>query len=730
MPLIALIQLALHACMQGILGHDIRAGTERTRHRSACLGLLAAMFVTVAPAHASKPPTAPQLRLEPGMHTAPIESIDTDAAGRFVATAAKDGTARVWSRSGELLTTLRPPAGAGSKASFPTVAISPDGATVAVSGFSCSPGETSIGCIYLFDRASGRLRHRISGLTSLVNGMRFSRDGRALAATESGFAQKGHLRVFSPSDGRLLGEGLELDGTIDDMSWGAAGDEQFLAAIAGIKIRLYRLGANGLENLASAFAGVARPSSVSFSPDGRLLAVIDRRGLAVSLLDRETLKPRFSANSFGDPIAGRGRIAWSADGKTLWTTGKPDNKRRLILHPWTGTEQPQPKEFPLERKWIRALAALPDGGVLFATMEPTWGEFGPDGQLRHLKDSPRRNYGIGRGTLHLSPNGRSLQLGTLRFQLDGRAIANGPGVPDPSWTTARQGDPSIATDNRDKPERRLNLPAPLARFTGERPVTITANNESLALGRQDSLRRINSEGREVWEKQTPSALQLNLGDDDRLLVAACVDGTIRWHRYADGAELLALYVPPDSQRWILWTPSGYYDASPGAEELIGFHVNRGKDEAADFSPVARYRASLYRPDVIDAVLTTRDEAEAVKRADAAAGRTTGTKPGLAGNEPSSAENPCPAGCDGLPGGGAEVSPRKTPIMAAPDWSSGTEKPQAVAALRDNLTHDASGLVAPAWHAGVLIESERALASGQAAFLLLAEAKRHLGDPDR
>jgi hypothetical protein len=82
----------------------------------------------------------------------------------------------------------------------------------------------------------------------------------------------------------------------------------------------------------------------------------------------------------------------------------------------------------------------------------------------------------------------------------------------------------------------------------------------------------------------------------------------------DGKELLALFPHTDKKRWILWTPSGYYDASPGAEELIGWHVNNGSDQAADFFPISRFRSTYYRPDVVAKVLETLDEPEAIKLA--------------------------------------------------------------------------------------------------------------------
>lgn len=55
---------------------------------------------------------------------------------------------------------------------------------------------------------------------------------------------------------------------------------------------------------------------------------------------------------------------------------------------------------------------------------------------------------------------------------------------------------------------------------------------------------------------------MNVTPDGRLVVAAYDDGTIRWHRMSDGQELLAAFVHKDDRRWVAWTPSGYYMASP------------------------------------------------------------------------------------------------------------------------------------------------------------------------
>jgi hypothetical protein len=74
--------------------------------------------------------------------------------------------------------------------------------------------------------------------------------------------------------------------------------------------------------------------------------------------------------------------------------------------------------------------------------------------------------------------------------------------------------------------------------------------------------------------------------------------------------LLALFIhlpkgADGPREWILFTPEGYYDASsPEAEKLIGWHLNRGPNEAADFYPVEMFASVYKKPDRIAAALAT------------------------------------------------------------------------------------------------------------------------------
>ena len=115
---------------------------------------------------------------------------------------------------------------------------------------------------------------------------------------------------------------------------------------------------------------------------------------------------------------------------------------------------------------------------------------------------------------------------------------------------------------------------------------------------------------------------MNVNRDGRLVAVAYDDGTIRWHRLSDGQELLALFVHAKDKRFVAWTPKGYYAASPGAEDLIGWHVNRDWDHAPDFYPASRFRDQFNRPDIVKRILDDLDEDKAI----AEANRHAGAKP--------------------------------------------------------------------------------------------------------
>ena len=76
------------------------------------------------------------LRLETGQHTAMVRRISVDAQQRFLVSGSEDKTARVYDiKTGRLLQILRIPVEGTNVGKIYAVAISPDGSTVAISGW-------------------------------------------------------------------------------------------------------------------------------------------------------------------------------------------------------------------------------------------------------------------------------------------------------------------------------------------------------------------------------------------------------------------------------------------------------------------------------------------------------------------------------------------------------------------------------------------------------------------
>ncbi len=84
--------------------------------------------------------------------------------------------------------------------------------------------------------------------------------------------------------------------------------------------------------------------------------------------------------------------------------------------------------------------------------------------------------------------------------------------------------------------------------------------------------------------------------------------------YDFSEPILSVYLGEDNS-WIIWNPQGYYDCSPGADQLIGWHINRGPDKSANYYEVQQFRKQLYRPDVINYLLEGKSLKASVALAD-------------------------------------------------------------------------------------------------------------------
>ncbi|MDM8543002.1 caspase family protein [Desulfococcaceae bacterium HSG9] len=577
-------------------------------------------------ATAADPPEEPILRIETGMHTAAINRIGMDAAERILMTTSKDKTVRVWDMaSGRLKKILRAPMDTGKDGMLYTAALAPNGKTIAAggwTGYALKGGHS----IYIFDLSSGVIRHRIIGLPRAILHLAFSKDGRFMVVC---LAAKNGVRIYDTRKWKLVMK----DSNYGDNSWWADFDRSGRLVTVSLDgyIRLYD---NNFRRVAKLKApGGKKPFSAVFSPDGSKIAVGFYYTTRVNVLSGSDLSFLFAPNSSGVDNGNLHGVAWSADGHQLYAGGRYSKGPNMrSIRRWSKAGRGPYTDLPASPNTIVHILPLENGDIVFGSAEPAWGIFNRQGDKTFFKGASVPDYRwVFKGGFLVSESG-----GTVRFGFDVRgkrpavfSVSSRTLSPSPSdayqkslKSPVTQRDGLSVTGWKDTRTPKLNGKAlKLEKYERSRSLAIAPNRKRFLLGAEWFIRLFNHAGVLQWEVPVQGAAWgVNISGNGKVAVAALGDGTIRWYRMSDGKKLMTLFPHKDGRRWVLWTPSGYYAASAGADDLIGWHINRGRDNTPDFFPASKFRSAFYRPDVTEKILATLDEGEALAQADEEAGR--------------------------------------------------------------------------------------------------------------
>jgi WD40 repeat protein len=613
-----------------------RVGRNCTLYSSiACRCLLVAALLATRGALGAEPEgngrDKPILVLDPGGHTSVTRKLCFTRDGRELISVSDDKTIRFWDvRSGEPLRVLRPPIGPSDEGRLYAASLSPDGRRLAIGG--CGLAQDKWGAIYLIALPSGQIERTLKGHIRSIQALAFSPDGRQLASASTDQT----ARLWNVATGECQNILRGHTAVILDVAYSPDG-LQLATASYDHTARVWS--AVSGQNTATLSGHQAELRAIAWSPDGRTIAT-GGHDQSVRLWSPDG-KPREHFDKLGDLVR---TLAFIADSTGLLVTfggALPPYRRReaCILEATSGRVRVR---FAGHTNTVYHGAFSPDG-----TLAATAGGNNHEIFIWKTADATalRRLAGSGRGVFSCgwSPDGQVIAWGNSN-----RLTGTNPKLA-PLERAFRLADLDWAELNETAAYRRAQVVSgPLALETdGEYVVTVKRGAETVSTiklkGPEGGLLRSYtfvpgeqvavgaSYGFCLFDARTGKRLRkfhehtghvwgVAPSPDGRYLLSASWDQILRICDPKREDPLLSLFFAGDE--WVIWTPEGYYAASPGGEQLMGWHVNNGPAQMGSFYPAGQFRKSLYRPDVIRLVLQAGSTEAALKLADQARGHVS------------------------------------------------------------------------------------------------------------
>lgn len=577
--------------------------------------LLTALLLCLISISVSSQSVNPILMLETGMHNARCNNLSTDVGGRYLLTCSNDKTARFWEAStGKLINILRIPVGELDNGKLYACALNPDSKIAAIGGWTA--GQKEKNCVYILNPFTGQITNSICNLVEVVNRLEFSKDGRWLAIGLGGDG----VRIYNTATWQMT---QSIKGYKDEVYGLCFNKRSDLATICfDGYLRLYRAPDFSLVAETNSLSG-DKPFSIAFNPAGTLIAVGYNSNPTVDVVYANNLhmayKPNISEIPFDQDVAS---VGFSDDGSTLYAggafiEGDGEGGGRYAVRKWSNAGKGNYKDIPLLQNTVLGIKPLIDGKMALCGAYPDVAVLDPTGAKRWYNAADNMNFAVNSpADFMLSADEETVSIRpeygrNLFFKISNRSINDDNYLYYPPLT--EYGTIKI-TAYRNTRVPALNGTALNFLFQDEncRSACLNSDGSRVAWGGDYNLYLTDNKGQMLWQTPLPeTAFAVNITGKGKAIVAALGDGTIRWYSIKTGKELLAFYTGTDRRRWILFTPKGYYDASPGAEDFLGWHVNKGPEKTPAFYPASRFKQTYFRPDIIDAITKSWDEEMAI-----------------------------------------------------------------------------------------------------------------------
>jgi WD40 repeat protein len=443
-------------------------------------------------------------------HQGDVHSVDFSPDGQHLVTASKDGTARLWTLQGKPLTTF-----SGHRGDVYNAVFSPDGRTIATA--------SQDGTARLWTRQGKEIR-QLSRHQDSVYAVRFSPDGRTLATT----SRDKTVKLWTVT-GTELATLQGHQGAVYDVSFHP--DGQFLATASDdMQVKLWSLEGKALKTLQGHRQAVY---DLSFSSDGKQLATTSGdRTVKVWAVDPSqpiTLQQTFSGHRgavYSAEFSPNGQsLATAADDDTtahLWTLNRPVVGMPAITERVTSRRiSPQGQSM---------LTAWENGVIHLTTLQ---------GRLLQAFSASATT------SLAFSPDGKQFAAGSRQgtvqiWTVTGKLVRSFSAHSDTVYQVQFSGDGRhLATASRDGLAKLWTVQGqPLVTLKGHKAavysISISPDGQQLATASDDGTAKLwTRQGQELatFNGHYGAVHDVNFSPDGQRVVTAASDGTARlWTR--------------------------------------------------------------------------------------------------------------------------------------------------------------------------------------------------------
>lgn len=565
----------------------------------------------------------PRLIIDPKGHSGMIEGLVFTPDGSELISVGLDKTIRVWDfETGKLQRTLRTFIGDAEDGKHFACSISPDGKWLAVGGWGSSENE-DYGTISVIDLTHETLAALFRGHEDVVHSLSFSPDGRSLVSASS----DNTARVWNTATLNENPSGNAVPVTLDSAVIGGHLNKVYAARFIGSSDRVMtgsfdesvrfweRDGDRYIERAVYGEHG-SPITALEVSRDGEFAVSGDMEGKAL-LWNANKRSPVKVLDSELELMVGA--ISIAPNGKEVVVSSESANGGVTRVFALPSGEQIQEQKFhnnsvtastwhPFEP--IAVLAGSNNHQIV--AFDPASGEVasvfsGMGASVWNVAVSESNISEIALGFIAPSPdNGVQAMFDLNAFLVRGiedvddlSIFHNAIGIAADielnfqSLRELRVGDEGIISFDEISNDR-MNV------------ASLTGDGASVVIGSSYFLKRYIKDGSDFKEETNyrgheGGVRMVTPTMDGKYLLSGSLDQTVKIWNLETGDLLTSLFVAMDGE-WVMWTPRGYFAASPDGGNYIGWHFNRGIEQMAEFISGEQLYDEFYRPDIVRKVI--------------------------------------------------------------------------------------------------------------------------------